>query len=404
MSWLKGEYRHYFYVLLTLIVLLSLPSRLTTLIRGAAVSVLSVAWSPIDSSTSWIGGWWPTKENSTWNASSSVLEELARLRLENAQLRAEMENILDVSIYQQRIEDRLLSLLNLVKEKENLPELFHTHFKGVKRLLQMQLQAVPAKVIFRDPSFWNSSLWVNVGEQDNKRLDYLVIAKDSPVLVGTSIVGVIDYVGERQSRVRLITDPGLHPSVRALRGNPQNVLLKEHVAAVIEALSTRQDLIVSQEEDLQEVKRSLLEGLEELRTHLLHNQEEWALAKGVLEGSHQSLWRSPEKILRGVGFNYDFPDDRGPARDLRTGKAFGGDANIPTTNPILRVNDLLVTTGMDGVFPAGLRVAEVVKIASLKEGSYTYELEARPTASNLDSLHTVFVLPPLGYNRFDQPE
>ncbi len=29
-------------------------------------------------------------------------------------------------------------------------------------------------------------------------------------------------------------------------------------------------------------------------------------------------------VLRGVGFNYDYADDEGPSRDLRTGEALGG--------------------------------------------------------------------------------
>lgn len=66
--------------------------------------------------------------------------------------------------------------------------------------------------------------------------------------------------------------------------------------------------------------------------------------------------------------------------------------------PIICESDILVTTGMDGVFPPGLRVAEVTRIFPLREGAYTYEIEAVPVVGNLDTLQTVFIIPPVGYS------
>ena len=97
-------------------------------------------------------------------------------------------------------------------------------------------------------------------------------------------------------------------------------------------------------------------------------------------------------VLSGVGFNYDYADDEGPARDLRTGRAVG--SNLPA-QPILKEGDLLVTSGLDGVFPAGLLAGTVSWIAPLKEGSYAYEIEVRPAAHCLNDLHTLFILPSL---------
>ena len=59
------------------------------------------------------------------------------------------------------------------------------------------------------------------------------------------------------------------------------------------------------------------------------------------------------------------------------------------------MNDVLVKTGMDGVFPPGFQVATVTRIELLKEGDYFYELEARPIAGPLEELSLVFVLPPM---------
>lgn len=199
-----------------------------------------------------------------------------------------------------------------------------------------------SRVIFRTLANWDQFLWVNVGSQRNEELGRVVIDKNSPVVSGENVVGVIDYVEKRRSRVRLITDVTLVPSVRVART----------VA-----------------------------------------NERLYLAKGELSGSSQVLWRGYSKILKGSGFNYDFRDPKGGPRDLRTGRLMnqkGGEAL-----PLIKVGDLLVTTGMDGVFPPDLKVATVTKILPLKEGDFAYEIEALPTAQDLDELKILFILPPV---------
>lgn len=198
-------------------------------------------------------------------------------------------------------------------------------------IFYMDFDVVPAKVIFRSPIAWESSLWVNVGKATNAQLGREVVAYHSPVVEGKSIIGVIDYVGEKQSRVRLITDSGLTPAVRACRGK------------------------------------------------LL-------LAKGEVHGCSEPLWRSQRHLLKGTGFNYDFPDHP-----------------LPPGTELLKEGDLLVTTGLDGVFPPNLHVGKVTKIAPTKEGDYFWELEAEPTAPHLNDLNYLFVLKPVGYEADDKP-
>lgn len=120
--------------------------------------------------------------------------------------------------------------------------------------------------------------------------------------------------------------------------------------------------------------------------------EEEYLAKGELHGSSAPFWRSRGISLKGIGFNFDYPDEEGPSRDLKNGRPTGNSAGAI---PLLKEGDLLVTSGLDGVFPQGLLVATVSSIAPLKEGSYAYEIEARPLASNLNDLQAVFILPSL---------
>lgn len=200
-------------------------------------------------------------------------------------------------------------------------------------IFYLDFDVVPAKVIFRSPAAWDSTLWINVGKATNAQLGRDIVLHNSPVVVGRSIVGVVDYVGEQQSRVRLITDSGLTPSVRVSRNN------------------------------------------------LL-------LAKGELRGISQPLWRTQKPLLKGSGFNYDFADEKGPAQDLRSGN-------------ILRQGDLLVTTGLDGVFPPNLQAARITKVYPLREGDAFYEVDAQPTATELDELSYLFVLKPIGYDPSD---
>ena len=91
--------------------------------------------------------------------------------------------------------------------------------------------------------------------------------------------------------------------------------------------------------------------------------------------------------MRGSGFNYDFDDAQGKSRELRSKEP-----------EILKTGDLLVTSGLDGLFPFGLPVAEVKEIAPLKEGDYSYAVIAKPLASDLNSLSFVYVLPPVGFD------
>ncbi len=78
--------------------------------------------------------------------------------------------------------------------------------------------AALGRIIYRDPSAWSSTCWIDAGEENNALLGKTIIAKNSPVISGSALVGVIEFVGKRQSRVRLITDSSLKTAVRAVRG------------------------------------------------------------------------------------------------------------------------------------------------------------------------------------------
>lgn len=339
----KGSLFPFIQVIAALLLLMSFPKSSSHSIKGIAAASLAPFWEQLQGIKQVFKH---TTDVQITNEDGTVCfakDEIRRLRLENQLLINEI----------QRISAHFNNEAWIVAEAEAMQEPRDiSYFRNLRnedqvRLLNLKLQSVPASVIFRSPSSWTNSFWINVGNHDNQRLGKEIISKNSPVVVGASVAGVIDYVGNKQSRVRLITDSGLTPSVRVMR---------------------------------------TVEG------------KTWYLAKGELKGSKEAAWRTLSPILKGVGFNYDFPDVEGPARDLRSGEVAGYKEKLLPKLPIIEVDDLLITTGMDGVFPRGLQVAKVKKINLLKEGDYFYEIEAVASVKNLDDLTEVYVLPTIGYD------
>jgi rod shape-determining protein MreC len=365
-------YKKYLFLGLALFALLSLPLKTVNRLRGATLAFFTSFWN-----------------HSLFNSPirlQATESERCRLETENHLLRLEIGKLR--TIIEQ--EHELASLLKEMKLYGALDRV--RRYEELNFLSEMMIQCIPARVIYRDPSIWYSSFWVNAGEETNEKEKMQIIVKNSPVILGRSVVGAIDYVGKKQSRVRLITDLGINPSVRAVRGMPQNAHLLDSVEGLLRSLNSRKDLSLSKEEE-----RALSSILEKMKKMLAAPLENWQLGKGILHGSGSALWRTRVPLLKGSGFNYDFADQEGPARDLLTGKPLDNSSDFPAM-PLIKVNDLLVTTGMDGVFPPGLKVAEVTKVYPLREGAYTYDIEALPTVCQWDGLHTVFIIPPLGYN------
>lgn len=382
---IKKTSRSYFILFFALLGIMSIPKSSTERLQGTTVALASPIWTKLLAVKTFF-----KVSNDSPPASS---EELQKLQIENALLREEIVNLKNIMKH----EFDLLAQMEGVLQNTGLPTkgIKKRHRSDLLKLLQIQLQAVPARVIFRSPSTWNSSLWINVGSETNATLGTDTIVKNSPVLLGTAVIGVVDFVGKRQSRVRLITDTNLTPSVRAARGEAKNLLKKEKLRDVIKILYAEGEAF-----DDPKQQEELIEKLEKASQNLFQDAKTSSLlAKGEIHGSSKPLWRTQRHELTGSGFNYDFADGFGLAHDLRTGKT-SDDSKIEA---IVQAGDVLVTTGLDGVFPPGLPVAEVTHVHPLKEGDYYYELEAMPVAGNLDDLTLVFVIPPLGYNPDDTP-
>ncbi|MCE2982715.1 MAG: rod shape-determining protein MreC [Parachlamydia sp.] len=325
----------YLFIILLLLVTMGLSRKTSDKMRGRTATLLAPFWEMVLQAKH--------KVVHPFQPSPS----LERLTLEEEINKLELENQL------------------LLQDNKSLLEQLHgkAFYKAV----------IPGRVLFRTMDSWNRSLWINVGEEEN-------VALHSPVLSEGALIGMIDYVGKKQSRVRLITDPRLTLSVRALRGGEQEVLIAEQ-AEMLQHQLKRKGKGASRIDF-----EPLIAQLEELKSHLQGIKKTWYLAKGEIRGSN-------ELSLKGTGFNYDFPDEKGGPYDLREG------FHLPKQGaaiPLVKVHDILVTTGLDGIFPEGLRVARVEKILPLKEGDYFFELEAAPLSSHIEGLSLVFVLPPTG--------
>ncbi len=362
----------YLLLLLFLLGLFSLPRTLQGHVHALATTLFSAL--PI------------TKDRHEHNQTESFMLEQENLLLKKEIARLKQQLTQEGWIEKQI--ERLAQIRGREVKDHGWREFFARRAQQLASRLEMQMLGIPAKVIFRDPHFWSSYVWINVGSSDNRSLGVEVIAKNSAIVVGNKLIGVIEEIEERRSKVRLLTDIQLVPAVRAIRGEQSTHLFFELTDRLLSVLKAKRGLFASPSEELQAI-----EALERVKATTLLAWGDHYLAKGELSGSSSPLWRSRKTLLKGAGFNYDFSDEEGPARDLRSGEAIGSPDRSPIS--LLNPGDLLVTSGLDGVFPSGLEVAIVTKVQILREGAASYELEAIPAITNINDLVDVWVLPPM---------
>lgn len=353
--------RTIFSISLLFLFLLSLPQNASDQIRSHTVSCLLPFWK--------LGQVVPTPKIGHAKAISQP-EELRSLQLENYQLKSQLDLVYEWIHSEKRLNEQIDQFRLLQKGPST--DFLKRRTKEIGDLLQAQAIAAFGRILYRDPGSWSSSCWIDVGEENNQALGQTIIAKNSPVVAGSSLIGIIEFVGKRQSRVRFITDSGLKTAVRAVRGS----ILDRELALSLDNL-------------IQKIKKHpRLKNSSEL-SHLLALQgqlecrfDDGYFAKGEIFGSSAPYHRSLKSKLKGIGFNCDVKDIEGPARNLQD-------------DAVLQVGDFLLTSGLDGVFPPGLQVARVSKVFPLRGGAYAYDLEAEPTAGNIYDLTAVSVLPPL---------
>ncbi len=390
----RVNYFPYIILLVCLLFIMSIPQKTIHKIRNFAVASVAPSWSGFNSIRKcFFKTPIATIGNKDINPTDDTFE---KLKLENALLKNQTDGFYEWLIFEQRIQEQVEKYTSLSKEEHKdiyWNDFFRRRAEELKEILKIELQALPARVVFRDPNSWSSSIWINIGEKHNENLNKLIISKNSPVVLGQNLIGLVEYVGYKYSKVRLITDSSLIPSVRAVRGKTQDKAILSMIESLKNHIYDREDLFSSDKE-----KQSFIQNLKILNNRLRQENIDKYLAKGEISGASQPLWRSRGVILKGIGFNYDYPDEEGPARELTSGKIITKELNSIKQEVLLKKGDLLITTGLDGIFPAGLNVGIVTKVNDLKEGDYAYSIEAKPVQSNINDLDMVFVMPAIDLN------
>lgn len=310
-----------------------------------------------------------------------------KLEAEIFLLKRENEKLREVLIKNHSMQQLINHLEDLLqKDLEEAKGFFRRRLNNFENRLNLELYSLSAPIVYRDPSYWNGTIWVGVGWRENRECGKEVIGVGSTVLSGEALIGVVEEVKERKSRVRLLTDSSLAVSVRVSRGGMENRDLVDRLDYLIEVLTKKGE------------KEEHLQILQAIRAGLTRNSDSLYLAKGEVYGSRHPIWKGRSEIVKGVGFNYDFEDEEGPSLELRSGKSLD-QLNMHGRLALIEEGDLLVTTGMEGIFPKDLPVARVTKVHPLKEGSVSFEIEAKLCGGAIDSLMEVTVLPPLSFYR-----
>lgn len=372
----RKRYRPFFLLGIFLFALFYLPGVVVQGLRSGAGTLSSGFWKKgRQLQTSFVPSSPPAKKK----------EGSDGLEVENLLLKKQNETLRRRLLSEDRLEHQLKKLRELVAlDEKQAVDFFKRRKRAAEELLNLELFSLPAEVIRRDTGEWNSTLWINVGSSENEKLKKTIVTVGSPVLKGPFLIGIIELVGKNRSRVRLLTDGSLIPSVRVARGGTSDREFSSLVKQVYNHAMVRGE------------SDEVLSKLHLILQMLREETEERYFAKGELTGSASPFWRGCSGTLKGIGFNYDFGDEESAPLELRSGKEIEK-LSEQSYNPLIQVGDLLVTTGMDGMFPRDLPVAHVSFVEPLKEGSPSYEIEAKLCAGSLETLLEVSVLPPVCY-------
>ncbi|MGR3952209.1 MAG: rod shape-determining protein MreC [Chlamydia sp.] len=283
-----------------------------------------------------------------------------------------------------RSESELYRSMMSLREAESLIE---SEREGIESELYSRdlVPHVVAPVLFKEEKTRSSAIWVGLGRKNWTNSSFS-IERYCPILSHGYLIGYIDYVGERVSRVLLITDPKLFVAVRVKRA----ISLKEKTLVLGKSFQAALSSYARQSEPPSE---NLQKGVRAVETILsILNSEAPSpiyFAYGYLQGASSSLSSSKRPhTIHGYGFNCDLDREGSIKRDLRTGKKTAEDQKIS----IIKTKDLLETSGLDGIFPKALPIASVSYVFPLGEGDNSYTIEAIPLREEFGSIHYVTIL------------
>ncbi len=144
--------------------------------------VSGLVYRPLSSITAFFGG----------------IHNLREMYVENAELKHEMQNY----------EALKAQLSDLQEQNQTLNTML-----GFKQKIKSSLKWVPAHVVGRDPSQWNSELTIDVGTSSGVRPEMAVVSEDG------SLVGRVAVTARTSAKVLLITDTQLGDGVSSFVQN-----------------------------------------------------------------------------------------------------------------------------------------------------------------------------------------
>lgn len=282
-------------------------------------------------------------------------QSIQLLQWENKVLQERLNNARTWLIDQRRIEEHVHMIENMIFNQQ-YSAFYRRRIEELLLFLRSEVFSIGAKVILRDPAFWSCGFWIDKGRKNNRFFGVDIIKRNSLVLSDGYLIGVIEDVEENRSYVKLVTDSSLVIAVRTIRGQSSDAIVLHHIVCLEKQLELQKE-----DKAMAFVLEKLLEGKEQLK----RRGETHYLAKGELLGATTPAFRSFLSILKGRGFNYEFEDEEGQSKTV-----------YELSPSLLHVGDVLVTSGLDELFPAGLPVARVSYVHPMKEGDYFYDIEA----------------------------
>ena len=308
-------------------------------------------------------------------------DSLDSVILENQILKSQISYIQEWVQSQQKLEEFFSEFKKLEKVENPIMISHEAQKKRMKALLDyihLFSRHTIAKVIFKEPFSTSSYLWINVGELYNQKIGMKLIQKNSPVVLGDTLLGVVEEVHANFSKIRLITDPKMVVSVRAVRGSSQLKNIQSKTYELLDTLELSEDFTWEKKGELKEMLFSLQQELDKegIDRHY---------AIGELVGSEYSPFFAYHSVLVGDGFHI-----RQENRKLALNTIYPGFKEIA-----IKKGDLLKTTRLDGIFPAGLKVAIVTETEYSQLGKPLYSIQAKPILENIHELEYVQILPPV---------
>jgi cell shape-determining protein MreC len=311
------------------------------------------------------------------NYLKTTYEELS---LENQILKSQISYIREWIAAQQKVEEFFSEMKKLEKTEKLMlvnQESQKKRFKILADYVNLFSRHAFAKIILKEPFSSSSFAWVNVGELYNQKIGYQLVQKNSPVVVGDVLVGVVEEVFLHHAKIRLITDPNLVIAVKSARGKSQLKVMNEKALELLDTLELVEDFGWEKKQELKDL-------IAELHVNLDREGQDRFYAVGEVYGAEYSPFFAFHNSLVGEGFHFQAKS-----------KESTGFSNMEGFKEIvIKKGDLLETTGLDGIFPEGLKVAIVTDTSTSKFGRLTYEIKAKSLIANIHEIEYVQILPP----------